>query len=136
MKLFGHLISKFRRKKRVDYQLTSRETHPKPEEVRLGQLIVVTSGGHPKWAYLRCPCPAHDLIRLCLIPDQSPNWTITESPSGVPTVFPSIWQLDGCFSHFTIYDGHVHWARGSGKRPRRRSASAIDSYSRRARRQK
>jgi hypothetical protein len=54
---------------------------------------------------------------LNLSKGKRPQWTIKVNKNGRPDISPSIWQLDGCFSHFWIRDGQVQWARDSGKPP-------------------
>lgn len=100
--------------KRHHYYAKLVDAHPKPDEIELGKIYIVNHLGHHKWAYLRCPCPKHDVIRLNLNKSQRPSWTISISKGNIPNVVPSIWQLDGCYSHFNIRSGNVIWAKGSG----------------------
>lgn len=100
---------------RHQYNVKLVDAHPKLDEIELDKIYIVNHLGHHKWAYLRCPCPKHDLIRLNLNKLQRPSWAISISKGNIPNVVPSIWQLDGCYSHFWIRRGNVVWARGSGK---------------------
>ena len=111
--------SLFRRSRRRDYSMIRTEQHPPQENVERGIVYVIVNGGHAKWAYLRCPCPQHDVIRLNLSKQKRPAWTVRTKRNDAPDIFPSIWQLDGCYSHFWIRDGNVVWAKGSGSPPKK-----------------
>lgn len=108
-----------RRFSRQDYSLVMTEQRPSQESVKDGVIYVVGSQGYAKWAYLRCPCPQHDVIMLNLSKHRRPAWTVRVKGKNIPDIYPSIWQLDGCYSHFWIRDGKVNWAKGSGSPPRR-----------------
>ena len=100
------------------YRLEIVSAHPKPEDVKDGVLYVLKFDDVDKWAYLRCPCPRKDLIRLDLNLSRSPSWAVRVARNGLPTIYPSVWQWEGCYSHFWMWQGQVHWCRGSGKPPR------------------
>ncbi len=103
-----------------DYRVVRLNRHPKDEEIKKQYLYLVGSGEHVKWAYLRCPCPRADVVRLNLIENQTPSWHAAINKRGEPTISPSIRQLDGCFSHFWIQSGRVIWCNDSGQPPRRK----------------
>ena len=55
------------------------------------------------------------VIRLSL-PLQKSNhyyWKVYSSKNGLPTVYPSVWQNKGCYSHFVINDGRIIWCQSS-----------------------
>ena len=114
-----------RRFRRQDYALVMTEEHPPQEKVKEGVIYVVGYQGYAKWAYLRCPCPKHDVIRLNLSKQRRPSWTVRVKEKNIPDIYPSIWQLDGCYSHFWIRDGKVSWARGSGTPPKEFEAGEL-----------
>lgn len=101
------------------YVITTSTEHPIEGKLKTGVIHIVQYDGNPKWAYLRCPCPKHDVIRLNLSKQKRPCWSIKLNRDSSPDVSPSIWQLDGCYSHFWIRDGRVAWARGSGSPPKK-----------------
>src|SRR5258708_3324853 len=105
-RLLGGLLGSF---SRPTYRVIRTDEHPIDENVKEGFLYLIETAGYTKWAYLRCPCPKKDLIRLALVGAQAPKWRVTLDRSGRPTVSPSIRQLDGCYSHFWIRSGHVVW---------------------------
>lgn len=94
------------------YKVQIGESHVAEAEVAEWTVYVVRYGAHDKWAYLRCPCPAHDVIRLNLSASQRPRWTVRAGGDRIADIDPSIWQHDGCRSHFIIRDGRVRWVRG------------------------
>ena len=113
--------------RRPEYNAMYLEQHPKEQDIERGMIYIVQSRGYPKWAYLRCPCPKQDVIRLSLLESRTPSWRVTLDKRQRPTLSPSIRQLDGCYSHFWISSGRVQWCRDSGKRwsaNREKSSSA------------
>lgn len=101
-------------KRSQDYSVVVSDQHPVEKFFKTGVIHVVSFEGNYKWAYLRCPCPRHDLIRLNLSRAKRPQWTVRINEDGVPDVSPSVWQKDGCFSHFWIKNGKVVWTTDSG----------------------
>lgn len=101
-----------------DFHAIRMDKHPAQEDMKNGLIYLVGSGGYTKWAYLKCPCPRKDVLRLSLMERRAPSWQVVVDPRGRPTVSPSIRQLDGCFSHFWIRSGRVIWCADSGTPPR------------------
>jgi hypothetical protein len=104
---------------RKAFTLSFTPEHPTESEIQECVVYVVQYESIPKWAYLRCPCPKHDVIRLNLSKEKRPRW-IVRAANGRADIHPSIWQQDGCFSHFYIRNGLVQWAKDSGRPPIRR----------------
>lgn len=96
------------------FRLIRLAEHPSEQSIRDGVIYVVRDGPYAKWAYLRCPCPLGETIRLSLMTSQFPSWTITSDWRGRPNVIPSVRQLDGCRSHFWIRHGRVTWCWDTG----------------------
>ena len=93
------------------------DRHPAPEELRAGELIVVQSGDHQKWACLRCPGGCGDKIQLNLSPYRRPRWLVLLDWLHRPTVTPSVRQLNDCRCHFGIESGKIRWCSDSGSFP-------------------
>jgi hypothetical protein len=85
------------------------------ETLAPGVLHVVGGKNYQKWAYLKCPCGCGAQIMLSLSTTKRPNWTVTFDWLGRPTIRPSIWQSDGCFSHFWVREGRIEWTKDTGK---------------------
>ena len=88
--------------------------HPLAEEIHRNILIIVAVSGIQKWVYLRCPCGCNEVIRLSMMRERSPRWTVSRSFFGRVTIFPSVRRNDGCFSHFWIRKGVVKWCFDTG----------------------
>jgi len=82
-------------------------THPTPEELKTGQLIIVRDGGLEKAACLRCPGGCGAKIVLLLSAKRWPTWKVQLDWLGRPTVEPSVRQLNDCRCHFWIRRGRV-----------------------------
>lgn len=84
---------------------------PKNDEVGEKDFVMVVYQNNPLWALFRCPCGCHHVISLSLQKIHNPNWKVYKNLSGRPTVYPSVWQIQGCHSHFWIKDGRVYWVK-------------------------
>ena len=73
-----------------------------------------------KWCMFQCPCNCGDVVTLSLQLLHSPFWKLYLSPWKRPTLQPSIWRYEGCFSHFWVKDGRVFWCVDTGDDPRSR----------------
>lgn len=105
---------RFRKKDKPEFDLVTILEHPLEEDVEPGHIYVVQFNSIKKWAYLRCPCPKKEVIRLCLQKNQNPNWSIDTTSDNYPSINPSIWQTTGCLSHFWVVKGRVVWCEGTG----------------------
>lgn len=79
--------------------------------------IEVDYQGKPLWVLFRCPCGCGKVISLSLQNIHNPSWIVKKSRSGRPTLYPSVWQNKGCYSHFWIEDGRVYWCKNTGIEP-------------------
>lgn len=110
--------------RKPDFTVELVGTNPSRGSVPSGRIIVVGGPGYQKWAYLRCPCGCGEVIMLSLNHARRPRWSVTIDARGRPTIYPSVRQIAGCFSHFWIRGGRVEWCADTGagaKRLRRAS---------------
>ncbi|MDF2449514.1 MAG: thiamine biosynthesis protein ThiF [Bacteroidota bacterium] len=94
------------------------ERTPNNQDIKEGDFIVVKFKNKQYWALFKCPCGCGYVISLSLQKGQQNFWTIRKSKKERPTLYPSVWQNDGCLSHFWITDGRVFWCYNSGTKPR------------------
>lgn len=64
-------------------------------------------GGHPKWAYLKCP-KCGELISLNIA--GKGHWRLYVDWLHRPTINPSIWQTGSCGAHFFVRQGRIDWS--------------------------
>ncbi len=90
-----------------------------PSNNAVGQrdFIAVMHQRKPYWVLFKCPCGCGNVISLSLQSIHKPHWNLRKSPSGRPTLHPSIWQNRGCCSHFWIKDGRVFFCNNTGRKP-------------------
>ncbi len=82
--------------------------NPRADQVPDGKLIVVgVKNRFAKWAYMKCPSGCGDTIMLSLQRGDDPRWRLTIDEDGLPSLYPSVWKLDGCRSHFILRNGKV-----------------------------
>jgi len=90
---------------------------PSNDTVGKRDFIEVIYKGKPHWALFQCPCGCGKVISLSLQKVHTPNWKVKKNTSGRPTLYPSVWQNQGCCSHFWIKDGMVYWCYNTGIKP-------------------
>ena len=98
-------------------KLTVVNRTPSNDTVDSEAFITVVYEGRPIWALFRCPCGCGTVISLSLQKVHNPNWTVEKTSTGRPTIYPSVWQNKGCYSHFWIRDGRVYWCHNTGTQP-------------------
>lgn len=82
-----------------------------PEFLKEETVYLIKEGQQRLHAALLCPCGCRSQINLNLLPDSYPYWKIRKIKKQTLTIYPSIWKLSGCKSHFFIRKGKVVWAR-------------------------
>lgn len=82
-----------------------------PDELLPESVYAIGENGHLWHVVLLCPCGCGATIALNVLPDDSPRWTLHETPNG-PTLSPSVWRTTGCRSHFILRRGEVIWCHG------------------------
>ncbi len=103
----------------TEFVATLSADYPEPSALPQGLLHVVGGPRYQKWAYLMCPCRCGQPIMLSLSTARRPSWRVSIDWLDRPTAEPSIWQTDGCFSHFWLRRGRIEWVVDTGKRPPR-----------------
>lgn len=111
MSWFKHLTRWFRLI--LDPRRTYGHTFVEDPPDELSDAVVYLVGDDPTtlWsAQFKCPCACGETIALSLIPRDDPSWKATVTRQGKITLYPSVWRIKGCRSHFFIRDGRVLWA--------------------------
>lgn len=93
------------------------EKTPSNDAIEDKKFIQVQYKSKVYWVLFRCPCHCGDVISLPVQPSHSPRWTVSESPAGRPSLYPSVWRNKGCMSHFWIEDGRVFLTSDIGVAP-------------------
>ena len=88
---------------------------PPNNEIPDGKFIVVTPSVEPKWALFKCPCGCGHVITLSLASGRTPRWQVRLENGGYPTLYPSVRQLNGCYSHFLVRGGQILWCEDTGR---------------------
>ena len=91
--------------------------YPEQAALRPGLLHVVGGRDYRKWAYFACPCGCGAPIMLSLSTARRPRWQVMIDWLDRPTIEPSVWQTDGCHSHFWVKGGRVDWVGDTGEAP-------------------
>lgn len=86
---------------------------PHNESIEEVEFIVVIHKKLPLWALFRCPCGCGYTITLSLQKSHRRKWILKSSDEGRPTLSPSVWQTNGCYSHFWLTDGRIYWCAGT-----------------------
>lgn len=105
-------LSSKEKNKRFYLKLKICELTPKENLIQATNFIVVRYKGINYWAMFRCPCKCGTLISLSLQGD----WSI-DLTRKFPTLYPSVWQTRGCYSHFWVRNGKILWCKDSGIEP-------------------
>lgn len=90
-------------------------SHPTPEEVAPGEIVIVGERQYQKWACFRCPGGCGEIILLSLNTTRHPSWQVFVDGLRRPTISPSVRQINDCKCHFWVRQGRVDWCRDSGQ---------------------
>jgi hypothetical protein len=115
--IFRSLVRQFliwgQRVRRPDFVAKRIATHPAPEKLKPGLMLVVGTPNLQKWGCFQCPGGCGEIIKLSLNPHRRPCWAITIDGLGRPSISPSVRQLTDCHCHFWIKEGSVEWCADS-----------------------
>jgi hypothetical protein len=82
--------------------------NPSPNDVPDEKLLVVgVKNKYAKWAYMKCPSGCGDILMLSLQKGDNPRWRLSVDKNDLPSLYPSVWKMDGCRSHFLLRRGTV-----------------------------
>lgn len=98
---------------RPDWVVLFEEDLRDDSEIKPGQIIFVRGGSAPKWAQFLCPCGCNEVILLNMNAGRHPCWSIEFDILRRPTFRPSIWQKEGCMSHYWIRSGVTYAAESA-----------------------
>ena len=96
-------------------------SHPTPEQLDAGLLVVVRDEHLDKWICFRCPGGCGARILLSAVRQRRPQWSARIDWLGRPTVEPSVRQMNACGCHFLVRRGRIRWCTDSG--PMRQSST-------------
>lgn len=82
-----------------------------PDELRHNVLYVAGENEHLWYAAMLCPCGCGEILRMGLMQDQRPRWSINEHVDGTISLKPSVWRQVGCRSHFWLKRGNICWCK-------------------------
>lgn len=94
--------------------ILEKDSTPSNELIKEREFVTVIYKSKPIWALFKCPCGCGYVITLPLQKPHKPKWKIFESEFGRPSLYPSVWQNKGCYSHFWIEDGKLIWCNDTG----------------------
>ncbi|WP_368045174.1 DUF6527 family protein [Paracoccus sp. SCSIO 75233] len=63
---------------------------------------------------MACPGGCGNIMRLPLVSNRRPHWSVNRDWLGRPSLSPSVHQRNACRAHFWIRKGAVTWCRNSG----------------------
>lgn len=109
--------NRYELKKILFNSIRTTDKTPSDNSINNNEFFHVEYRGKSYWVLFRCPCGCNSIISLSLQASHSPKWKLIESENGRPTLFPSIWQNKGCYSHFWITDGKVNMCFNTGVEP-------------------
>lgn len=102
---------------RTDLVATIDPDYPDTDTMPPDVLHVVGDKTYQKWVYFKCPCGCGAPIMLSLSTKRRPRWSVKIDWLDRPTIDPSVWQTDGCYSHFWVRKGQIQWTGDTGRPP-------------------
>jgi len=89
------------------------DRHPSPDQISVGEIVVVEGDEYLKWACFRCPGGCGNRFQLSLYPSRHPQWRIRTDWLNRPSIMPSVLQVTECRAHFWVRQGNVEWCADS-----------------------
>lgn len=97
--------------------ITLVSTTPSNSQIGFNDFFVVKYKGKKYWTLFQCPCGCGEIISLSLQDEHDNTWQVVKSKHNRPTLHPSVWQNQGCCSHFILTDGRIYWCGNTGSPP-------------------
>jgi hypothetical protein len=79
-----------------------------PEQPKKDCVYII--GDLPWLLLFKCPCGCRATIQLNLLIEDDPCWRFTIYRNRI-SIYPSVWRIKGCKSHFWIKNGKVKDAK-------------------------
>lgn len=98
----------------IDWQspgLQLRYVDELPEMVTDKVIYIVGEMNFPWLLAFKCPCGCQNLIQLNLLKDVEPCWRFKIDKKKKINIYPSVWRINGCKSHFFIRKSKIQWAK-------------------------
>ncbi|MGS4986069.1 DUF6527 family protein [Pseudosulfitobacter pseudonitzschiae] len=96
-----------------EFEIRHVDVQPALTDMDPASLYVVGPKQNPKWAVLSCPGACGHVMRLPMMRQHTPRWTITYDWIGRASLSPSIHQRNACKAHYWFKKGDVVWCRDS-----------------------
>lgn len=84
-----------------------------PEKLKAKKLYIAQDNDTNWLSAMLCPCGCGSRIYLNLLSEAKPSWKILIDLQENPSVFPSVWRMVGCKSHFFLRKGRIVWAHSA-----------------------
>ena len=114
---FRKIISKLVKWLKPKYKTEHRDHLP---EVIANETIYIIGESGNQWLIaFKCPCGCDSIIHLNLLEDAEPRWNYKITSKKRINIFPSIWRIKGCKSHFIVRNSKIDWVSRYKKRAER-----------------
>ena len=80
-----------------------------PFNIKNGIIYIVGEKNYPWLIAFNCPCGCQNPVQLNLLKEADPCWTFKINKKGEITIFPSVWRIKGCNSHFVVLKSKMDW---------------------------
>jgi hypothetical protein len=90
---------------------------PSNNQIAKNDFFLVRHKKKDYWALFQCPCGCGEVISLSLQKIHANYWRVYKSKNNRPSLSPSVWQSEGCCSHFILTDGRIYWCENTGRVP-------------------
>lgn len=80
-----------------------------PETFSERVIYIVGDPGNAWLIAFRCPCGCKSIIHLNLLEDAEPKWYYKINKKRRITIYPSVWRIKGCQSHFFVRRNKIVW---------------------------
>jgi len=71
-------------------------------QLKPGVLVLVVPNKRPKSLKFLCPCGCGEVVSVNLTPGNEKAWRLDYDPKLGLSLWPSVWLISGCCSHFIL----------------------------------